>query len=84
MLLGGGISKPDPTKPLPTAWYYTKEAERGQRLFVFLPGRRDRASDFVRHGFVVMAQRRVPGLDCVAVDATIRYYFDGSIADRSS
>jgi pimeloyl-ACP methyl ester carboxylesterase len=82
MLLGGGFSKPDPTKPLATAWYYAKAAEQGQRLFIFLPGRRDRASDFVRHGFVAMAQCRVPGLDCVAVDATICYYFDGSIADR--
>ena len=82
MLLGGGFSKPDPTKPLATAWYYAKAAEQGQRLFVFLPGRRDRASDFVRHGFVAIAQRRVPGLDCVAVDATICYYFDGSVADR--
>lgn len=82
ILLGVGVTKPDPAKPLAAAWYYAKEAERGQRLFVFLPGRRDRASDFVRHGFVMMAQRRVPGLDCVAVDATIGYYFDGSVADR--
>ena len=39
-------------------------------------------ADFARHGFVTMAQKRVPGLDCVAVDATIGYYFDGSVADR--
>jgi pimeloyl-ACP methyl ester carboxylesterase len=82
MLLGGCVSKPDPAKPLAVTWYYAKQAERGQRLFVFLPGRRDRAWDFVRHGFVTMAQRRVSGLDCVAVDATIGYYFDGSVADR--
>ena len=82
IFLGGCVSKPDPAKPLAAAWYYEKQAERGQRLFVFLPGRRDRASDFVRHGFVSMAQRRVSGLDCVAVDATIGYYFDGSVADR--
>jgi pimeloyl-ACP methyl ester carboxylesterase len=82
IFLGGCASKPDPTKPLAAAWYYAKEAERGQRLFVFLPGRRDRASDFARHGFITMAQRRVSGLDCVAVDATIGYYLDGSVADR--
>jgi len=29
-----------------------------------------------------MAQRIVSGSDCVAVDATISYYFDGSVADR--
>ena len=38
--LGGFVSKPDPAKPLAAAWYYAKEPERGQRLFVFLPGRR--------------------------------------------
>ena len=82
IFLGGFVSKPDPAKPLAAAWYYAKEPERGQRLFVFLPGRRDRASDFVRHGFVSMVQRMVSGSDCVAVDATIGYYFDGSVADR--
>jgi len=80
IFLGGFVSKPDPAKPLAAAWYYAPG--RGQRLFVFLPGRRDRASDFVRHGFVNMAQRIVSGSDCVAVDATIGYYFDGSVADR--
>jgi len=78
--LGGRVSKPDPAKPLTAMWYYAKE--RGERLFVFLPGRRDRASDFAGHGFVTIAQRRMPELDCVAVDATIGYYFDGSVADR--
>jgi hypothetical protein len=82
IFLGGGVVRPNPAKPLATAWHYAKEAERGQRLFFFLPGRRDRASDFVRHRFVTTAQRRVPELDCVLVDATIGYYFDGSVADR--
>jgi pimeloyl-ACP methyl ester carboxylesterase len=75
-------AKPDPAKPLSVVWYYAKEPARGQRLFILLPGRRDRAADFARHGFIVMAQRRVPDLDCVAVDATIGYYLDGSVADR--
>jgi pimeloyl-ACP methyl ester carboxylesterase len=82
IFLRGCVSKPDPAKPLAAEWYYAKEAARGQRLFVFLPGRRDRAADFVRHGFVTMAQRRVSGLDCMAVDATIGYYLDGSVAER--
>ena len=80
--LGGFVAKPDPAKPLATAWYYARKGGHGKRLFVLLPGRRDRATDFARHGFVTMAQRRVPGLDCVAIDATIGYYFDGSVADR--
>ena len=29
-----------------------------------------------------MAQGRISGLDCVAVDATIGYYLDGSVANR--
>jgi pimeloyl-ACP methyl ester carboxylesterase len=81
-LLGGHFAKPDPAKPFTVEWHLAEPGKHGRRLFVFLPGRRDRASDFVRHGFVASAQRRIRGLDCVAVDATIGYYFDGSIADR--
>jgi pimeloyl-ACP methyl ester carboxylesterase len=74
--------KPDPAKPLAAIWYHAKESARSQRLFIFLPGRRDRAADFARHGLIGMAQRRVVDLDCVALDATIGYYLDGSVADR--
>jgi pimeloyl-ACP methyl ester carboxylesterase len=78
----GFVPKPDPAKPLAADWYFAKPGERGQRLFVFLPGRGDRAGDFVRRGFVALAQGRISGLDCVAVDATIGYYLDGSVANR--
>jgi pimeloyl-ACP methyl ester carboxylesterase len=78
----GRAAKPEPANQLPVVWYYAKEPARSQRLFIFLPGRRDRAADFARHGFVIMAQQRVRDLDCVAVDATIGYYLDGSVADR--
>ncbi len=81
-LLGGHLSRPDPAKPIPVEWHLAESGEDVRRLFVFLPGRRDRASDFVRHGFIALAQGRIRGLDCVAVDATIGYYFDGSIAGR--
>ena len=80
--LGGHGSKPDPTKPIIVDWYFAQLGGRGRRLFVFLPGRRDRASDFARRGFVAMAQSCIPGLDCVAVDATIGYYLDASVANR--
>ena len=78
----GFVPKPDPAKPLAAAWYLAKPGEHGRRLFIFLPGRGDRAGDFVRRGFVALAQGRISGLDCVAVDATIGYYLDGSVADR--
>jgi pimeloyl-ACP methyl ester carboxylesterase len=81
-LLGRRISQPDPSKPLAVEWHLAKTGEHGRRLFIFLPGRRDRASDFGRRGFIASAQGSIPGLDCVAVDATIGYYLDGSIADR--
>jgi pimeloyl-ACP methyl ester carboxylesterase len=81
-LLSGFVSKHDPTKPLIAEWHLAKPGERAGRLFVFLPGRRDRGSDFARRGFVTLAQSRIPCLDCVAVDATIGYYLDGSVADR--
>jgi pimeloyl-ACP methyl ester carboxylesterase len=61
---------------------FAQPGSRGRRLFVFLPGRRDRASDFARRGFIATAQSRIPNLDCVAVDATIGYYLDASIAGR--
>lgn len=80
--LGGRGLKPDPAKPILVEWYLAQPGRRGRRLFVFLPGRRDRASDFARRGFIAMAQSRIPGLDCVAVDATIGYYLDASVADR--
>jgi pimeloyl-ACP methyl ester carboxylesterase len=76
------VSRPDPTKPLLVDWYLAKPGERGERLFVFLPGRGDRAGDFVRRGFVALAQHRISGLDCVTVDATIGYYLDGTVAGR--
>jgi hypothetical protein len=79
---GGYVAKPDPAKPLVAEWHWATPGEHGQRLFVFLPGRRDRASDFGRRGFITLAQRRIPGLDCVAVDATLGYYVNGSLADR--
>ena len=78
----GFVPKPDPAKPLLANWYLAKPGEHGRRLFVFLPGRGDRAGDFVRRGIVALAQGRISGLDCVAVDATIGYYLDGSIASR--
>ncbi|MBV9106570.1 MAG: alpha/beta hydrolase [Verrucomicrobia bacterium] len=80
--LGGNRSKPDPSKPIIVEWYLAHPGGRGQRLFIFLPGRRDRASDFVRHGFITMTQSRIQSLDCVAVDATIGYYLDASVATR--
>jgi pimeloyl-ACP methyl ester carboxylesterase len=78
----GFVPKPDPTKPILADWYLVKPGEHGQRLFVFLPGRGDRAGDFERRGIVALAQGYISGLDCVAVDATIGYYLNGSIADR--
>jgi len=82
MLLRWFIPKPAQGLPLAKTWYYLKPPEHGQRLFILLPGRRDRASHFARHGFITIAQSRVPNLDCVAVNATIGYYLDGSVADR--
>lgn len=81
-VLDGCLFKPDPAKPLAVEWYFAQTGDRGRRLFVFLPGRRDRAPDFRRRGFIASAQTLIPGLDCVSVDATIGYYLDGSIADR--
>ena len=59
------------------------ETRRAWPAFVRLLARAaNRASDFDRRGFITLAQRRIPGLDCVAVDATLGYYVNGSLADR--
>jgi pimeloyl-ACP methyl ester carboxylesterase len=81
-LLGGFVRKADPAKKLGVEWHLAKTDNRGTRLFVFLPGRHDRAADFGRHGFIALAQDKIAGLDCVAVDATMGYYLDGSVANR--
>jgi pimeloyl-ACP methyl ester carboxylesterase len=82
MMLSWFIPRPDPAEPIARTWYYARVPEGDRRLFIFLPGRRDRARDFGRHGFITLARAHVPRLDCVAVDATIGYYLDGSAPDR--
>jgi pimeloyl-ACP methyl ester carboxylesterase len=81
-LRGAGVPKPDPRKPLGTEWYFQEPGKHSARLLILLPGRRDRASDFARRGFITLARKGIPDLDCVAVNATLGYYLDGSVADR--
>ena len=76
------IPKPDPRKPLVTEWYFQEPGKHSGRLLILLPGRRDRASDFARRGFITLARKSIPDLDCVAVNATLGYYLDGSVAER--
>jgi pimeloyl-ACP methyl ester carboxylesterase len=81
-LRGAWVPKPDPGKPLVTEWYFQEPGKHSGRLLILLPGRRDRAADFVRRGFITLARKGIPDLDCVAVNATLGYYLNGSVADR--
>ena len=74
---------PIPSKPLVTEWHLAKPGAprpASVRLLTRATGSRHRilldADSSPWHKAVI------PGLDCVAVDATIGYYLDGSIADR--
>jgi enterochelin esterase-like enzyme len=51
-------------------------------LLVLLPGRGDSAGSFAREGIVALAQRQVPGLEVVAVDAGMGYYIHRNLTQR--
>jgi pimeloyl-ACP methyl ester carboxylesterase len=51
-------------------------------LVVFLPGRSDRAEDFVRERFAAEVRARSLRVDLVFADATLGYYIDRSVLTR--
>jgi pimeloyl-ACP methyl ester carboxylesterase len=51
-------------------------------LVVFLPGAGDRASDFVKYGFVQALREKNLSVDVVAADATLGYYAKGLLLER--
>lgn len=51
-------------------------------LVVFLPGAGDRASDFVKYGFVEALRQKNLSVDVVAADATLGYYAKGLLVER--
>jgi pimeloyl-ACP methyl ester carboxylesterase len=53
-------------------------------LFVFLPGRGDRAETFEQRGFVDALRKRSLSIDARSADATFGYYTSGAFVERLS
>lgn len=68
--------------PLKTSALRWNESTRQDRLLVFLPGTRDRASDFVDRGLWKRTQEAGLVCDAVAVEAHLGYYLKQSIVAR--
>ena len=68
--------------PIATIPYPSADRASARDLLVLLPGRRDRASTFAAEGVVRIAERAVPALDIVAVDATVGYYIHRNLPER--
>ncbi|MDP3153332.1 MAG: alpha/beta hydrolase-fold protein [Archangium sp.] len=51
-------------------------------LVVFLPGAGDKASDFVKYGFIEALRQKSLSVDVVAADATLGYYMRGLFPER--
>lgn len=51
-------------------------------LVIFLPGVKDEAEDFQRHGFIAAIRKRGLSVDVVSADATLAYYTSGEFLER--
>ncbi len=71
--------------PAPTPMTALKDelvGEKAKCLVVFLPGAGDRASDFVKYGFVEALRQKNLSVDVVAADSTLGYYARGILVER--
>jgi pimeloyl-ACP methyl ester carboxylesterase len=78
----GCLFLPKTTNPIQTLEYRWEPGNRQERLLVYLPGRRDKAEDFVKQGLWDELKAQDKPFDVVAVDAHLGYYFDQSIVTR--
>jgi pimeloyl-ACP methyl ester carboxylesterase len=71
----------------PTPMRYVEHpatASPAKCLFVFLPGRGDRAETFEQRGFVEALRKRPLSIDVRSADATFGYYTRGTFVERLS
>jgi hypothetical protein len=68
--------------PIAALWYPAETDTVSASLLVLLPGARDSAGDFERHGVVELAREAMPGWDLVAVNAHMGYYRERSFTER--
>jgi pimeloyl-ACP methyl ester carboxylesterase len=63
---------------------YELSGAKARCLLILLPGAGDSAEDFERNGFVAELRARPLAIDIVAANATMGYYFRGTMVDRLS
>jgi pimeloyl-ACP methyl ester carboxylesterase len=68
--------------PVGTVTHAQRPEGRASTLIVFLPGKRSRAGDFDRNGFIDAARARGIDADLVEGDLQISYYEDGTYSRR--
>jgi pimeloyl-ACP methyl ester carboxylesterase len=61
---------------------YDDPSGHAQCLLVLLPGAGDSAEDFAQHGFIDEIRRRPLSVDVLAANATMGYYFRGTLPER--
>jgi pimeloyl-ACP methyl ester carboxylesterase len=73
--ISGCFGAPRPVSPIP-ALHYASPGNQQATPVLLLPGRRSRADDFERTGFVAAVRELGLSLELVAVDAHLGYYVD--------
>ena len=82
LLLIPGCTHPPATKEPMDTILYTRNDTPTTDLVVLLPGIKDRASDYAKHGFIdAVRNRRLP-VDLIAVDAHLGYYARRNVIER--
>lgn len=67
---------------MPATWLRDSDSPQADRLFVFLPGRRDMPADFVENGFIEILRNSGMSADAVLVDAHLGYYYRRTFTNR--
>ena len=67
---------PQPVTPMPSL-HYASGPNSPSTAIVFMPGRRSRADDFAREGFVRAVQDMMLDVELIAADAHLGYYLEG-------
>lgn len=80
-LCGGCAFWQPPVAPMRTS-HYVEPGRANRTLFVLLPGIGDKASDFVRQGFIAEVRERGLPVDIVTVDAHFGYYLPQTLVER--
>jgi hypothetical protein len=68
----------------PMKYIEKNRAGKGKNLIIFLPGRQDRAEDFIKEGFLDVVKEKNIEADLIFADAHFGYYINRNLRDRLS